>query len=179
MAQFQGVPRLNRNSQSARGPPTQCKSSLGKNMISFRPYQSGASISWNLWGGSNSVTRTFFSGILRTLLALFVHCRFCLKCLYVAIAHLMQFCFFSVLCHLGNWTFSILEKEKKTHCDQKWVDENKRVSWEIQPSEIFFEVFFKCDLFHAKLLERFLDPNSNVTTSKTLKIVPPSLSILL
>ena len=45
-------------------------------------------------GGSNSVTRTFFSGILRTLLALFVHCRFCLKCLYVAIAHLMQFFFF-------------------------------------------------------------------------------------
>ena len=45
-------------------------------------------------GGSNSVTRTFFSGILRTMLALFVHCRFCLNCLYVAIAHLMQFCFF-------------------------------------------------------------------------------------
>ena len=45
-------------------------------------------------GGSNSVTRTFFRGILRTLLALFVHCRFFLKCLYVAIAHLMQFCFF-------------------------------------------------------------------------------------
>ena len=43
-------------------------------------------------------------------------------------------------------------------------------------SEYIFAVFFKCDLFHVKLLGRFLGVNSNVTT---LKIVPPSLSILL
>ena len=42
----------------------------------------------------------------------------------------------------------------------------------------FFAAFFKCDLFHVKLLRRFLDVNSNVTTLKTFKIVPPSLSIL-
>ena len=50
----------------------------------------GASISRNLWG-SNLTTRTFFSEISRNLFALFVHRRFCLQCLYVAIAHLMQF----------------------------------------------------------------------------------------
>ena len=56
MVQCQGVPRLNggpnsfffvspiltgncsENPQSARGP-AHCKSSLGKNMISYRPYQ--------------------------------------------------------------------------------------------------------------------------------------------
>ena len=42
----------------------------------------------------------------------------------------------------------------------------------------FLQYFLNATAFHAKLLGRFLDVNSNVTTLKTLEIVPPSLSIL-
>ena len=42
--------------------------------------------------------------------------------------------------------------------------------------EIFFAVSFECNLFHAKLLGRFFGVTSNVTTFRTSKIVPPSLS---
>ena len=58
--------------------------------------------------------QNFFGEISQILFALFVHRRLCLQCSYVAIAHLMQFCFFSVLCRLGNKrTVFFNKKEKK------------------------------------------------------------------
>ena len=67
--------------------------------------------------GSNLITRAFFGKSLRILFALFVYRRFCLHCLYVAIAHMMPFyyffCFyFSVVCSLGDERTIFWKKEK-------------------------------------------------------------------
>ena len=58
--------------------------------------QTGTSISPNLWGVQFN-NESFFGKILRILFALFVHRRFCLRCSYVATAHMMQFFYFYFL----------------------------------------------------------------------------------
>ena len=90
--------------------------------------------------------------------------------------------FFVVLSRLRNKrTVFWKKKEKRTHCGQKWVGKRLEMKGYLEiynRVKYIFAVFFKCDLFHVKLLGRFLGVNSNVTILKTLKIVSPSLSIL-
>ena len=58
------------------------------------------------------------------------------------------------------------KKKKKPYRGQKWVGWNERVSYDIQPYEIFFAVlkpFFKETAFYAKLAGRFSGPETKIT----------------
>ena len=129
----------------------------------------GASISRNLWGGPTYNSQNFLAK----------SCEFRLHCLCVAIAHLMHF--FSVLSRLRNERTVFWKKKEKNK--NSWRLKVGWWGWKCILRYIIvwniFTVFFECDLFHTKLLERLSGSNSNVTTLKTLKIAPPSLSILL
>ena len=81
-------------------------------MLGFWEIAAGASICQNLWGVQLN-NQNFFDEISRILFALFVHRRLCLQCSYVAIAHLMQFFFFSVLSRLGNKRTVFWKKKEK------------------------------------------------------------------
>ena len=85
-----------------------------------------------------------------------------------------------MLSRLGNKrTVLWKKKEKKLTAAKSGSVEMKGYLEIYNRVKYIFAVFFKCDLFHVKLLGRFLGVNSNVTTLKTLKIVLLSLSVLL
>ena len=58
------------------------------------------------------------------------------------------------------------KKRNKPHRGQKWVGWDERVSWDIQPYEIFFVVlkpFLTETAFYAKLAGRFSGYKTEVT----------------
>ena len=113
------------------------QASISKNSIMALIYNvhcwTGASISRNLWGVQLN-NQNFFGKISGILLALLVIVDFvCIDCLYVAIAHLMQFffVFFLVLSRLENKRTVFWKRKNKTHLGQKWVGGGERVSKDI------------------------------------------------
>ena len=58
------------------------------------------------------------------------------------------------------------KKRNKPHRGQKWVGWDERVSWDIQPYEIFFAVlkpFLTETVFYVKLAGRFLGSKTEIT----------------
>ena len=72
-----------------------------------------------------------------------------------------------MFCGLGEERTKIRKKKrkKKPHPGQKWVGWDERVSYDIQPNEIFFAVlkpFLTETAFYAKLSGRFSSSKTKV-----------------
>ena len=105
------------------------------------------------WLHACLITRTFFGEISRILFALFVHRRFCLHCLYFAMAHMMQFCFPAVFFFFGGmpfrrWAYDIVEKEKILIAAKSGLVAIKGYL------EIYNRVKYFCDLFWMRPVSR-------------------------
>ena len=92
----------------------------------------------------------------------------------------MQFFFFGVICCLGNESTAFWRKKEKNLIAAKTGLVGIKGYFEIYDHvRYFLRYFLNATFFTPNFWGSFRGPNFNVTTLKTLKIVPPSLSILL